>query len=225
MLGAYLTFGAAPSAPPRTVVVLGAARGGTSMVAGILRILGVDMGVDLDPSNNEDRAFLGHRGNRVIFNDKTNDAARGAYLDRIRAHIELRARSSALWGWKDPMASYYIRDVAGLLPSPVFIAITRDLAAIAIRENHAEKPTNPASVPAYFMNAAHDYIRIVQFLATNTYPALLLSYERSLRQPRNIVAAIRDFVRLPENPEAESRAVRFVVPDRVTGHIEPVSAS
>ena len=225
MLGPYLRFGVVPDALPRTVVVLGAARGGTSMVAGILRILGVDMGVNVDPSNNEDRAFLAHRGNRLVFNDKSKDLARGDYLEGIKKHIELRSKTGALWGWKDPMASYYIHEVAGLLQSPVFIAITRDLAAIAIRENHAEKPTNPASVPAYLMNGAHDYIRIVQFLATNTHPALLLSYERSLRQPRNIVAAIRDLLRLPEDSEAEARAARFVVPDRVTGHIDRVSTA
>lgn len=215
----FLLLGAPPDEPPSTVVVLGAARGGTSMVAGALRILGVDMGADIDASNNEDLAFLGHRGDRLVFADPLHEERRHSYLKGIRAHITSRNERGVLWGWKDPLASYYVRDVAGLLVRPVFIAVTRDLTAIAIRENFVEKPINPGSVPAYLMNAATDYIRIIQFLAPGCHRALLLSYERALRQPQNVIRSMRELLCLREDGEAETKAASFIVPDRGSGRI------
>ena len=219
MLAPYLILGARAEEPPQTVVVLGAARGGTSMVAGILRIMGVVMGEDVDADNNEDRVFQAHRGDRQLFTDKANDERKRAYFAQIRAHIAARSQAGSVWGWKDPLASYYIRDVASLLIKPAYIAVTRDPTAVAIREQFFEKPQRPGALAAYVLNATNDYIRIVQFLAAIKQDVLLISYERALRQPHEIVSAIRALLRLPEDPAIDDRAIRFIVPDRGTGRI------
>jgi hypothetical protein len=65
----------------KTYVVLGAPRGGTSMPAGAMRLAGIFMGDDLDPANNEDRAFNFHKGNLLGL---TTGISRQNYLDSIR---------------------------------------------------------------------------------------------------------------------------------------------
>lgn len=82
-----------------SIVVCGSPRSGTSMISGILRTMGVDMGNDYcDPDNNEDSRYLIHNGNRAIFHDNTTFTE---YLEKITPLIS-EQNSKRLTGWKDP---------------------------------------------------------------------------------------------------------------------------
>ena len=59
-----MPFGHAPINP--TICVLGTPRSGTSMIAGLLRIMGVDMGNHVWSGNNEDLEFLIHNGRSTL---------------------------------------------------------------------------------------------------------------------------------------------------------------
>lgn len=217
----FVHFASPPAERPKSVVVLGAARGGTSMVAGVLRILGVDLGTEINSANNEDQNFLGHKGDRRIFNGANFVEERAAYIRQVKKYIHKRTESGTLWGWKDPLVSHYIREVADSLVQPVYIAVTRDIAAIAIRElAEAEQPKHQPDPGAHALNAANDYIRITQFLVSNRNGSVMISYERALRQPDLVVAAIRDLVHLDVSANAVEKAVQFIRPDRGAAHID-----
>jgi hypothetical protein len=53
--------------PEKTLVVLGSPRGGTSMLAGLLRELGVHMGDRIDRHNHEDQAFLSEDLEQLLY--------------------------------------------------------------------------------------------------------------------------------------------------------------
>ena len=217
----FVRIGPSATERPQAVVVLGAARGGTSMVAGVLRILGVDLGADINSANNEDRVFLTHKGDRRIFNEPGFAEKRATYIQQARRYIQRRNESGNLWGWKDPLVSHYIHDVADILVRPIYIAVTRDLAAIAIRELAEAAPSNhPPDPAAHALNAAKDYIRITQFLAFIKNGSLLLSYERALRQPERVVSAIGELLHLDISLDVAAKAAKFIKPDKGAAHID-----
>jgi hypothetical protein len=98
----------------RTVVVLGAPRGGTSMLAGTIERLGVYMG-----------AKLGRNKEDVCFRWETPLETK---LDAIAAN----SAAYAVWGWKLPNTVYYYQDVHTHLTNPVFVSIYRNPLEVAM---------------------------------------------------------------------------------------------
>jgi hypothetical protein len=126
-------FGAARG-PVGTVCLLGLPRGGTSMLAWMVAQLGIFMGESIHPSTGEDAAFLSHEGDRAIFTEPAQAPRRAAFMTGLAATIAARNAAHDVWGWKDPLAPYYLTEIAGQLRQPRLIIVARDLAAIAQRE-------------------------------------------------------------------------------------------
>src|SRR5215469_5858876 len=101
------------SDPKKTVVVLGAPRGGTSMVAAALRKLGVAMGENLGHQH-EDRSFRAE-----------------VPLEEMIATVKKRNETHDLWGWKLPNNIYYLEQLFPHLRNPHFVAIFRNPYSIS----------------------------------------------------------------------------------------------
>jgi hypothetical protein len=108
-----------------THIVLGCPRGGTSMIAGLLRLAGVYMGEKINENNNEDLEFIAHKGIRAIFTHPERAEEKTRLLDAYRTLIAKRNRERVLWGWKDPIAIYYLKEVFDGLRNPHFFVLTR----------------------------------------------------------------------------------------------------
>lgn len=180
---------------PRTFVVLGAPRGGTSLVAGALRLVGIFMGDDTDPANNEDRAFNFHGGNLSIL---TQTEDRVEYLERIRQTIEQRNSSHSVWGWKDPLAALYVEDILPSLINPHLILVTRDITATAMRERiEASNVSTVIDDESFHLAKAGQALGLYQsalsVIERSNAPALLLSYEKSIRNVEDFAAQILEF--------------------------------
>jgi hypothetical protein len=131
------------------VAIAGMHRAGTSMVARVLRICGLDLGNDQDfappaPDNTEgyweDLRF-------VAMNDRILDAFGGAWdappllpegwvrdvrLDAIRREAEaLAATRTEPWGWKDPRTSLTAPFWRDLLPGLRFVVCVRNPLEVA----------------------------------------------------------------------------------------------
>src|SRR5438067_5273183 len=98
----------------RTIVVLGVGRGGTSLVAGCLRALGVCMGHNPHPLKHEWSPLVYHRGGELDL-----PASRRAIAQMDRAH--------EIWGWKSPRDVFQLEQLLPLLRDPGFIFVTRDI--------------------------------------------------------------------------------------------------
>ena len=108
------------------------------MAAGICRLLGVNMG--RVRSDQEDPDFLQHGGLETLQREQ-NDVKRKDVVNTLRELVLKRNQQLDVWGWKDPLASFYIQDLSDLLINPRLICIYRDAASIAAGEMRYMKRT------------------------------------------------------------------------------------
>jgi hypothetical protein len=163
-------------AAERTLIVLGIARSGTTMVAGALHHMGVDMG-------------MGQRMNSVF-----EDMQIGALLDNkdytgLAAVIEQRNRAHAVWGWKRPDAIDHLDQIEPLFRSPEYIVVFRDLFAIANRNRLSVR----ADLLANMRDVQARYDRLLAFLGRNTRRTLLVSYEKAMLDRTGFVRELAGF--------------------------------
>ena len=203
----------------RTICVLGVPRGGTSMVAGILRHLGVPMGLNIENATNEDRAFLNHRGERRLFWDPNRSSDRDQYISSILTLIEQRNTAFPTWGWKDPIALYYIREILPALRNICFIVVTRDPGAVAQRERLSEAVASRRKILDYMRICVTDYNRIMELILERSCPTLLVSYERTLRAPVKAGLKIAQFAGWEVPPGFEEWLTGYISGDRRDGSI------
>ncbi|MBI4879362.1 MAG: hypothetical protein HY812_06835 [Planctomycetes bacterium] len=182
-----------------TLVVFGHYRGGTSMMAGLLRIFGIFMGDRVEFGSNEDltlRSASAAEAVRII-------------LERNRAHD--------LWGFKDPGVYDRIHEWYHALRNPRFLCIFRDLLACA----HGEVLRGPFDDVFLAMRDKQErqsrMMAFLQVLIEEKVPVLLASYERALQSPGPLVDAVARFIGFAIDEETRERAVRYVVPERTHG--------
>lgn len=176
---------------PRTAVVLGLPRSGTTMVAGILYHLGIYMGEAITETTFEDRALS------KAIEDGRNDA--------MRRILDERNRQYEIWGWKRPSARKHMDTIEAEFRNPHYLMVFRDPLAISVRKNMSVNSNVSESLRS---NAAAQR-KLVEIAGRTTAPLMLLSYEKCLIHPAPTVRAIASF--LGANP-TES-AVSFIEPN------------
>ena len=161
----------------KTVVVLGLARGGTTMVASVLQALGVPMGTLIGP---------------VMEDHEVSEAIEARDLARLKELVAVRDAEHRVWGWKRPAAFRFSDVWQGAFRNPHIIAVFRDPFAIANR-NRISMLTD------LFTNMRESIAtleELVTFLERQDCPLLLCSYEKVLMAPSDFVAAVGEFLEL-----------------------------
>lgn len=173
----------------RTYVVLGAPRGGTSMLAGTLQLLGIPMGA------------AGFQHEDPAFHDVTN----------IRGMIgTIRERDAVhrLWGWKLPNTVHYYHRLARHVRNPVFMVIYRnpfDVFMSASGKAESGLTEGHFNAPAYHYGHMHDLIR-----KQARVPVHAMSYERACAAPREFVDALAAVLPLDVDEASRTRATEFI---------------
>jgi len=185
-----------------SVFVTGHRKGGTSVVAGVLRILGVDMGVGLAQVN-EDQDIVRSWSCRLRKLD------RDAVVRDASAALRARANWVEPWGWKDPLGVLYAAAVR--VPNPHLVIVFRDPAAIAHR---AGSTTTVGAILEH-------YQQCLEIERAWNCPALHVSYERMCRDPRPVVESLRDLCSLAATEEQIDTACRFVDPTKGYQDVRP----
>jgi hypothetical protein len=108
---AIITRGTPLISGPRTYVAFGAMRGGTTMVAGVMRALGIYMGDDISESNQENAQFA------------------NAELPAMVEAVKRNNSKHDIWGWKFPHAADYVDRLWPQLVNPHMICVYRDPVA------------------------------------------------------------------------------------------------
>lgn len=210
-----------------TVCVLGAPRGGTSAVAGVIRSLGIFFGSEIDDASNEDLDFRVHNGNRAIFSSPNLQRERSEFISHSIELVKARNRERSVWGWKDPIAAEYIDDIAGDLRNPHFVLVFRDIAAISQREAIAERASDSGKIASYMLNAQSLYEKCIRFVSKNRHPAISVSYERFLRYPSEGARSIAEFLGYSGRDLAvvADFANSYIKPDRLTASLKAAELS
>jgi len=172
--GCVLLHDVGEPAATRTLVVLGAPRGGTSMVAAVLAALGINMGPRLSAVYEDtELATPLERGDNALFAQRV---------------AERNARH-ACWGFKRPSALGHLAQLETVLRNPEYLFVFRDPLAIAQR-NHLSVGSDvlEALSVAQAQNAA-----LVAAARTTRRRSLLISYEKALMNQEAFVARVGYF--------------------------------
>lgn len=182
---AILAIGENDTLGARTYVVIGVMRGGTSMVAGVLRGMGLDLGPQVSEQNHESPLF-------------TRQYSR----EEMRETLVQYNATHDVWGWKFPHAADYLKDIWEDIVNPHLICVFRDPAANARglqrwgSQNDGLKATN-ASLQRQQKN-----LGLARELAC---PTLFVSYEKAERHKRLFVRELAAWTGL----EADFKAFDF----------------
>jgi hypothetical protein len=180
--------------PQRTYVTFGVERGGTSLVAGVLRALGLYLG-DIPEGNNEDKAF----------HNKT--------LGQMKATINRRNSQHDVWGWKYPAAASYLPVLSKSIRNAYFVIVYRDVVATALSRNQwdGEFIRRPVRMSLHETNSLVN--ANTGFALATRRPCLLISNEKAMAHASELIDEVADFLCV-ERPDDDLRA-------RIVAYSEP----
>jgi hypothetical protein len=181
----------APAGDTVTVIVTGLARSGTSVVAGILNELGAPMG--------ESWA-------RGVFEDAELDADFKYWPFEVPHHrIEAR-NANPIWGFKHPALYDRLRpeDIRHFR-NPRLVVVTRDFAAVCARYLR-DNPNLDEIIP----ETSEQHSRMIKFFQAADCPKMMVSYERFLASPLQLILPLAEFCGLKYNAAALTRALALV---------------
>lgn len=177
------------------VVVVGTARGGTSLVAGVLYHLGIFMGKNASAPVFEDIDLSGYfeSGDLVLAKKLVNDYS----------------SDHSICGWKRPSSINYLETVDKIFEKPAYIFIYKDIVSIAQRNAISML----AEVTSGMNRAIEEYSRSLSFIRNNSSYSLLVSYEKVLSNPSLFVDSVIDFCDLKVPEDTRNNAIDFITPN------------
>lgn len=179
----------------RQIIVVGSARGGTSLIAGALHHLGI---------------FGGDKSNAPVFEDvRLSNAFENKNSQEIKETISEYNAKNDIWFWKRPGALNYLKEVEESVTEPLYIFIFKDVFAIANRNNISMK----SDIASGLKRALDDYYKIVEFIQKTKQPVMLVSAEKALQNKKELVDALAEINSdLLAEPKKEA-AVKFITPN------------
>lgn len=162
---AVITHGEPMHSEPRTYIIFGSMRGGTSMVAGVMRGLGVHIGPDVDENNQESKAF------------------NGPSVEDMKKSLQAQNVENRIWGWKNPSAADYLDQIWPEIRNPHLICVMRDPVANA-------QGLNRWHPMGRIQSAQESVLRLqknLNMISLRRCPSLMISYEKAINAPNLFV--------------------------------------
>lgn len=178
------------------IVVVGTARGGTSMIAGTLNQLGV---------------FCGDAAHPPVYEDLVlSSAFEENDLEKVSKIVDRYKKAHKIWAWKRPSCVNYLPDVHRALANPSYIFVFRDILSTA---NRNLLSMNTKIFPS-MKRALKDYNLVLEFLIETEVHALLVSYEKAIQHPEFLVNEIITSFNLSVSPRQRIKAIDFNRPNK-----------
>lgn len=186
-----------PNTAPRTLIVTGPERSGTSMVAAMLQRAGI---------------FIGDETNDIVYEDEELDRIlHSGDTVALRRIIGERDVAYRVWGFKLPMLCRDLpRERLAWFSNPHLIVTFRDPVAMAVRTAVSEYQDSIQSL----RQAVADQNAVFAYVDAVDCPAILLSYEKALMMPEEFVDAIGRFCGVTLDPGVRSALLSIVEPGR-----------
>jgi hypothetical protein len=183
-------------AKEKTLIVIGVARGGTSLVAGTLFHLGVFTGDKSVPPVFEDV--------RLAYEFETNN------LENAQKIIEEYNQREKVWLFKRPDAINYLDQLDEHIRNPVYLFIFKDIFSVSNRNSISMK----TDIIAGLKTAYNNYGKIIKFIEENHLNGILLSYEKIMLNKTLFVNEMKKLIGLDNvRDEWHSKALSFIEPN------------
>lgn len=195
----------------KTFIVLGYGRTGSSLVAGTLRELGVNMGTKFRPADEANlKGFFENLDfynlNRAVLREKEYDALDwppkelGDFLDckqrwKTSARRYVEQYQEELWGWKDSRTIFTWHLYEPHVENPHFIVCYRNPEAVIasnVARSKNESPLGHRPRDIWLKSIHEHYEQIEEFLQDKT--RLNVQYERFFTDFDNQIQELADFV-------------------------------
>lgn len=177
---ALMVKGAPRTDGPRTYIVFGDMRGGTTMVAGVMRALGIFMGEKINEDNQESYQF------------------NGASIPDMRAAIDANNEAHQVWGWKFPHAADNVDRLWDRLRNPHLVCVFRD----AVATGRALSRWHPVG---HFQAIQRTLLRQqqnVNLIGLRNCPAIMISYEKAERHKAEFLTQFSETLGVTPNHDA-----------------------
>jgi hypothetical protein len=212
----------------KTVVVLGRDRGGTSVVAGILDVIGVDMSADSNPTpfnphgayedldfNIINEEIIKTAGGDSIYNLPTYEdiiGTKSLFEERIQKLFEKKSKAH-IWGWKKPSTSLLIELYLPYLNNPHMVVVFRNILGNAKSMVNFTRHKEKISIHKAMTNAIFTYQMILDFLDRHPeLPVLFIAFEDIIQDPVKESQKIAEFVGLDLNEDKIKKICEFIIP-------------
>ncbi|HEY2989807.1 MAG TPA: sulfotransferase [Candidatus Binatia bacterium] len=220
----------------KTVVVLGVARSGTSVTAGVLTALGVDLGSTAFPTESNPTGVLEDDDFARLHKEILNAAEPGKtywdpppvqkvwqqqerFADRIEKLVAAKSKGKPFWGWKHPPTILTIELYLPYLVNPHFVFVFRNpLGTARSSVEHTSRYKDKVDVlrTLKLVNFYHD--EMMRFVDRHPdLPALFLSFEDVLSEPGREAARIAEFLGVELTEEKLDKILKLVIPREAIG--------
>lgn len=177
------------------IIIVGSARGGTSLVAGVLHHLGLFMGDHFDDSVFED-VYL-------------SSAFEKADDKKVKSIIKEYKKKNKIFGWKRPSSVSDLDRVHKIFNEPKYIFIFKDVLSISLRN----KISMMMDINDSMRLALKNYMNVINFIDKYSPNALLLSYDKVIKYKDNFVETLDDFCGINASSEKFKKAKKFINPE------------
>lgn len=220
-------------APQGTVVVLGSPRSGTSLTAGVLQALGVDMG-DIRPPDSqnpkgyyEDRTFLAL--GKLIFQAAEENASgfnlpdltaildqEAKFRDRICKAVvhRVNAARGSHWGWKTTHTNLTLPLFMPHLDNPKLVIVFRNplntaksMIKFTTTKSHLYSPLDIEGA----LKVVHEYYHGINYIiGSYDVPRRFIAYEELIHEPESEIRSLCDFLGIRVDRETLAKAMSMV---------------
>lgn len=181
---------------PRTFIVTGLGRSGTSMTASLLSHVGLLSVEDAYPVTLDDREFL----DALTRHDRA--ALAGAITRRNAQHFAWAFKLPSIHGFLDAAEIELFR-------APHVIVMMRDVAAVAQRHAIAEGMDAGAAL----FETVSGTTELMAFVRMLSCPVAVMSYEKAVCYPRAFVDALLSFVSVEADATRRAELAGLIDPD------------
>ena len=162
----------------KTLIVIGVARGGTSLLAGVIDALGI---------------FTGEQSKAPVYEDVTLAEAFESNNKRdIKRIIEYYNNRDNIWMFKRPSSIHYLRLIEKYIHNPIYLIVFKDIFSIANRNSISMK-SDSLSV----LNQAHnDYAKILKYLnkRKGKINGILYSYDKVMQNRSEFIDSLVEII-------------------------------
>lgn len=179
----------------KTLIVLGIARGGTSLIAGALDNLGI---------------FGGERSVKPVFEDvKLAEAFENKNFNEAYEIIQSYNSKNNIWYFKRPASIEYFDKLNKSCINPIYLIVFKDIFSVSNRNSISMKTDLVKGIN----KAYEDYGKLLKIMSKEDINAFLFSYEKILQNKDTFINTLVNIIGKNISAENIESALRFIEPN------------